>query len=319
MVRRETAFDVGLFDESFVLNSEDLNFHLRLALQGVKFAGVRRALTYRHIHTNRIFRNIPGKLQTFLRALDTAFTSPACPADVQARRNLAYSNHYVSWAYQASVQDDIPLAQAYFRETIRLDPDWIAGEGRKLLSFLVHSSIRDGGEHASRLQTVFANLPEELAWLAEYRDTAIGRGYLLRGGRDLIWGRSEQAGEHFARALEMGARADQELISTFADQLSSLAVESGVLRAQQVWQELEPNLQKFSTPAQVRWVVAYLSLDQAFKDYYKGHFRRVPAAIFRAIWHDPSHLTDRGIMLMLARSLVGGWTQPGTANNTATR
>ncbi len=55
VIRRELAFKIGLFDESFILNSEDLNFNLRLILEGYKFAGLAQPLNYRRIHSGRFF------------------------------------------------------------------------------------------------------------------------------------------------------------------------------------------------------------------------------------------------------------------------
>ena len=56
VLRRAWAFEVGLFDESYVEFSEDLDINCRLALAGCKFASVDRVLNYSRHHSGRIIK-----------------------------------------------------------------------------------------------------------------------------------------------------------------------------------------------------------------------------------------------------------------------
>jgi len=305
MVRREIAGRIGLFDESFILNSEDLNFHLRLALAGVEFGGVPRALTYRQVHTRRVFRNIAGKLETYLRALDTAFKNPLCPPEVLDLQNTAYGNHYLSWATQAAAQGELERSSDYLRHALHLKPDLQDENGRRLVSFLVHFAIRDGSEHEDLLRDVIEHFSQTLPWLKKQAEVAVGRGYLLRAGRDLLWGRQESAEKQLERAADRHARIDQEMLHTWADQFSSYAVEFGGSAAHRLLEVWVRRLPPFASAGQIRRLKSYFLLNQAFSDYRSGRYEAVPGAVLRVVFADPQRLKERGVLSILAKSLVG--------------
>ncbi len=305
VIRREWAYKVGLFDESFVLNSEDLNFNIRLALAGCLFSGVDRALTYRQIHTGRVFKNIPGKMETYLRALNTAFLHPGCPPEALALRDQAYARHYRFWGIQALIQEETRLGQRLLQEALRLDPGVLNRQIVGLVELMLWNSIRDGGEHEPRLRSIAGQLPAELQHLQPAFPAAIARGYLERGIRDLIWDREESARSHFARAKELGARLDQHTQHTLSEHLSSVELEFGAGRAQRVFRKLIQMLKEVGSPGEVRaWSSAY-SLSRAFRHYQRKNYRRVPGSVLQAVLNDPSRLADKGVLAIFARSVLG--------------
>jgi hypothetical protein len=302
VVRREWLDRVGLYDESFVLNSEDLNLHLRLALAGCRFAGVQRALSYRRLHAGRVFRNLAGKMETFLRALDTAFEDPRCPPEVLGLRDKAYGHHYLGWAYQASVQGETALAHEYFRQLARLEPSLLGEEGAGLVRFFVHASTRDGGEHEAALRQVFSELPSELASLGGRCEWAVARGYLVRGMRDRMWGRIEPGRAHVAHAAELGAQVDETFLRELTDRLLNYEREFGPAALQTVLGDILPQLELLGSRAQVRWLQGCLAVNQAFADYNRGCYRCVPGGMVRAMAYNPRYVTDRGVVSTLVRS-----------------
>lgn len=305
VIRREWAYKVGLFDESFMLNSEDLNFNLRLALAGCLFTGVDRALTYRQIHAGRIFKDIPGKMETYLRALDTAFLHPGCPSEALALRDRAYANHYCFWGIQALIQEEAQLGQSLLQEALRLHPAFLDHQGLGLVELMLWNSLRDGGEHEPRLQSIAGQLPRELQHLRPAFPAAIARGYLERGIRDAIWEREEPARKHFARAKELGARLDLHTQRTLSEHLSSVELEFGADQAQRAFRRLLPMLKEVGSAAEVRaWNSAYL-LSRAFRHYQRRNYRRVPGSVLQAVLNNPSHLADKGVLSIFARSVWG--------------
>lgn len=311
VIRREWVTRIGLFDESFVSNSEDLNFHLRLMLEGCRFAGVQRVLAYRKIHTGRIFRNIAVKMQTYLRALDTAFNDSRCPAEVLSIRDLAYADHYLTWTYQALVQGETSLGQDYLKETVRLNPAILADHGKKLVNFFVWASLGDGGDHETALRRVFEQLPSEFTHLSEYLPWAIARGYLQIGVRDVMWGRLKQARDNFEWAVGLGIQLDEQFLRKLTDQLLNYEAEFGTEAAQEVFQNLTPYLEKIGNRASVRWLNGCYAINQAFKGYQTGQYTKVPREIMRAVSNNPKHLANRGVLAMLVRSLFGAINQAG--------
>jgi glycosyltransferase involved in cell wall biosynthesis len=305
VMRKEWAFKVGLYDESFILNSEDLNFHLRLALNGCRFAGVDRALNYRQIHANRNFKSIPGKLETYLRALETVFSDPSCPPEIMDLKDQAFGKHYLTWAYQASIQGEVNLSREYIREAIRLDPGLILDDGKPILKFLIHASIRDGEDHETRLVTVFKELPEELEWMSRHLEWAITQGYLWRGLQDMMWERTERGANNLSIAISRTASLDETTLHKLADQLVGYQIEFGTFKTRKLIHLLSPYLQQLGKPSQVRWLKAYCAINQAYRNYRHGNYKEVPSDIFYAIRWNPVHAMNKGTISTLTRSLAG--------------
>jgi glycosyltransferase involved in cell wall biosynthesis len=304
VVRREWAYRVGLFDESFVLNSEDLDFHLRLALAGCQFAGVMRAFTFRQVHTGRAFRNLAGKMDTYLRALDTAFNAPDCPPEVLQLRHQAYAFHYRTWGFQALAQGETALGQDFLRQARQLAPDLLADGGRAFLRFMVWASIRDGDEHEGRLRTAFDGLPEGYEALGPHREWAVGRGYLERGVRDALWDRMPAAQRNFEQAGQYPVKVDQALANNLAEQLIAYEIEHGTAEVQQALDRLTPHLRRFGGGSLLRRVVGSNTITRAFRQFQMGKYQQVPGSVLRAVVRDPALLADRGVLSIFARSLL---------------
>lgn len=305
VLRREWAFKIGLFDESFVLNSEDLDFNLRLSLAGCQFAGIGRSLNYRRLHSGRHFKNIPAKLDTMLRALETAFSCPLCPADVRSLHDKAYANNYLIWSYLAGIQDDSALAQTYLREAIRLDPSILDRKASRYQQLISYASVRNGDEHELLVRKVFAQLPLELDWLSKYCDWVVARGYLLRGVRDVIWDLHGPVAAYFARAAESDTVVDESYLRDLTAHLLTFEAEFGSDATQSVLQKLSPYLQMLGGRTTVRWLKGCYSINRAFQNYRAGQFADVSNEVVQAISNDWSYLANRGVLKIFFRSLVG--------------
>jgi glycosyltransferase involved in cell wall biosynthesis len=304
MIRRVWAERVDLFDESYVLNSEDLNFHLRLALAGCRFASVDRALTIRQIHINRIFKNLAGKMETYIRALDTAFDHPRCPEAILSLRPQAYANHYLIWGWQAAVQQETELTHRFLSEAIRLQPRLLKNEGQAVLKFITAASARDGGDHEARLRLALPHLPPELACVARQENWAVARGYLLRGVSDLMWERPEQAHSNMAKAVALNGRLDDAYLHTLNDQLLNYEHEFGTVAAQQLVHHLQPYLEKVGTQAQIRQFTGRYFINRAFSKYQEGVYNQVPSHIIKALSANPAIVANRGVWSIFFRSLL---------------
>jgi glycosyltransferase involved in cell wall biosynthesis len=304
LVRREWVKGIGGFDESFVLNSEDRDFYLRLALEGCRFGRVDRFLAYRRFHACRIFRDIPEKMATYFRAIETAFSDPRCPREVLVLRDLIYAEHYLTWGYQAAAQQEIELAHQYLRETIRLNPKLLDNEAWAILRFFTYASTRDGGDHEAQLKEAFYCLPPELAGLSKKLEWAIARGYLARGANDLMWGRLERGDCHLTRAIELGAQLDGSYLSTLLDQLFNYELGFGANSASTALQNLIPYLKEVGTRREVRWLRGRFFTNRAFREYHLGKYREMRAYILKAISADLANLTNRGVLAIMVRAAL---------------
>ncbi|MFN8487845.1 MAG: glycosyltransferase family A protein [Caldilineaceae bacterium] len=302
VMRREWAIRVGLMDESFVFHGEDPDFHMRLALEGCEMAGVNRILNYRRRHAGRVFRNLAGIVKDELRAFENTFADPRCPPAVLALRSKALGYLNLILSYDAFAQNETALGQELLRKAIQFDQSIFEGGDKELLTFYTMTSIYDGGDHETPLRRVFAQLPNELAALRQYTESAVGHGYLLRGARDLLWGRTEQGVENFNKALALGAQPDEPFLQRLTAQLLEYEAEFGREAAQKALGNLAVGLEKIGNPIQARWLQGHYSVNQAFREYRNGQYTKVPSAVLRAVTKDPSYLTNRGVISILARS-----------------
>jgi hypothetical protein len=304
VMRREWIDKIGVWDTSFQQNSEDLDFWLRLALAGCKMEGVMRAFTFRQVHSGRVFRNLPGKMENCVRGLNTAFNSPDCPPEVQAQRQRAYATHYRTWGFQALAQGETALGQDFLRQALQLVPDLLADGARAFLRFMVWASIRDGDEHEARLRTVFDGLPEGYEALGSHREWAVGRGYLERGVRDALWDRMPAAQRNFERAGQFAVKVDQALANNLAEQLIAYEIEHGAAAVQQALARLTPHLRHSGGGSLLRRVEGSHTITRAFREFQMGKYQQVPGSVLRAIVRDPALLADRGVLSIFARSLL---------------
>lgn len=304
VVRRSWVERIGLFDESFRLHSEDPDFYLRLALEGCRFERTNHFVAYRRLHTGRVFKQIPDRIETMKRALETAFGDPRCPAEVSALRNQAYAKVYLTWACQEFIQEETSTGQEHLREAVRLDPKILTGRQNKLENFLVWFSIRDGGDHEEPLQRIFSQLPSEFGQIADKYPWAMARGYLIRGARETMWGRIEAGSYYLEKAAKSGAKFDESFILTFADQLVNYAVAYGPEKSRAALSALWQILSKLGYKKQLRRLSGSYSINQVFRDYHQGRYTEVPAGVLTAISYNPKYLANRGLIAVLFRSLI---------------
>jgi glycosyltransferase involved in cell wall biosynthesis len=316
VMRREWAERVGLYDESYVLNSEDLNFHIRLLLAGCRLGGVPEALAYRLVHRGRRFRNIAGKVKTYIRALNTAFDDPRCPAEVLDLRPKAYASHFVSWGFQAAVQGEADLARDLLRRGFSLDPTWLAQEGMALQHFLAHASVRDGSDPEASLRATCAVLPEDLSGCQRQFEAVLGRAYLLLALQHLLWGREVQGEVPMRKAKRHGAVLDQAFWRMLNDQIYSYYLEFGEQAVEVVLRRLLPSLAGLSSATPARHFAATCAFNQARHLYRTGQFHRATARVLQAIFQSPAYVVNRGALGLLFRSL---WSIPRRREDSSTR
>jgi glycosyltransferase involved in cell wall biosynthesis len=216
---------VGAFAPALVEN-EDRDLFVRLALAGCRFAGSDRFHSYRRRYEHKFFGDLPRVAADRHAVLDAAFADPRCPRRVRARRREAYRRTYVECALRACVQQEAGLARSFFDQVHRFSP-WLRRDGDDLVGRFVEFATRPGGDHEPRLRSIFAQLPPSLARLRARCDAAVGRGYLLLGAADMIWGRVEAGHERLVRAASFGIVPDRPFRSWLAHQLDSHRIACG--------------------------------------------------------------------------------------------
>jgi hypothetical protein len=306
VIRRDWAFQVGLWHESRNFNGGEIIFLGRLYLSGCKFAGVDRALNYRRHCTGRNFRDLYGKCKAEREAQEKIFSDPRCPTDVLALRPTAFMNIYLDYGYLALEQDEISLGQEFIREAVRLNPSILEGKPCNFVIFLLRNSVADETlNHEVVLQRMFARLPKEMACLSEQYHWAVAQGYILKGIRAVMWDRLVDGDVHFARAIELQAEVDELFLRELSYQLLSFEIEFGPEATEKVLRSLVPYLEKAGNRGRVRRLTGRYLVNQAFQRYRAGEYVKVREQIMKALTNDPKYLINRGVMAILFRSIIG--------------
>jgi hypothetical protein len=312
MLRRFWIDRIGGFSEEFVVN-EDRHLYVRLDLAGCRCVGVDRFLAYRRLDSTRTYTNLPAVLEDMVRSLDLAFADPRCPLDVHEMKDAAYSTAFLACAYQAAAQGDPTLARAWLSEALRLNPQHLDNGGEPLLQEVLHMATRDGGDHEERLERFFGALPPAVAWLGSARDSVVARGYLLRGTRDVMWGRHDAGLALLDAAARRGARVDEPVLQAVAFQLLNFEQAFGGTAAAGAVADLCRAWKALGGTAPGRRLQGHLRVHRAFSHYRRGEFPRVLSEATAAIINDPSYLRNRGVIAIVLRSLGRTFSAPITA------
>lgn len=310
VLRRAWAFQAGLFDESYLFYGDDLDFFCRLAMAGCQFARVDRALNYRRRHAGRIIKNLEASVESALRPLGTTFSDPRCPARVFALHDLAYAAHTLVWAALALAQNETALGQRLLREAARLNPAIISGNPCEVTRELLHHSLYDEStDHAKLLPHLFGQFPEELAHLRPQCKWAVGRGYLERATRAIIWDRLDEGASHFAQARELGVQIDEDFLNTLTFRLMSYEAEFGTAAVSSVLRNVMAGLVKTGNRVGGKRLRGSFSASQAFRHYALGRHDKTLRFALQAAFNNPAYVANRGIISILLRSIPGAFRE----------
>lgn len=303
VMRREWALFDELWDEATFLHGSEIVHLGRMYLAGCKIQFVDKALQYRWYQSGRIFGDLRGKSEAELTCQKMIFSDPRCPADVKHVQNIAFSNIYLMWANLALKQCETDLAQEYLRQVIRLNPAVIKGSPCNLVRQWVLVSVADeNADHEKTLKTIFAQLPPELAGLSRYYEWAVSQGFLEKGVRAVLWGRSLDGERLLAQAGMRGVRIDELFLMKLTYQLTNYEHEFGAEARLGVLTNLAFHLEKAGGKGMVRRLMGNYLMNDAFRNYDQGKYDLVPRKVMSAIANDPTYLMNRGAIAILLRS-----------------
>ncbi len=305
VLRREWAYAVDLFDESYIHFSEDLDINCRLALAGCRFGGVDRCLNYRRFHAGRTIRNTRQRLEGSVRALDKTFADPRTPPEVHALKGRAYANNYVVWGVEALRQFDTATGLEFLRRAVNYLPEVLAGDPNDLTVFLMYDAIFDETmDHPKVYRNNVAQLTPEFAAVNAQMEWAIARGWLIKAYRFLVWGSRAEGRECLREAAKANAVIDDQYVRDVVYQLRGCEIECGAEAANDAARRIDEELRATMAGAKIPSFSAALQLARAFEYYIAGRRDAVPSEVLRAFRMDPRHILNRGALAILVRSAM---------------
>jgi hypothetical protein len=305
LIRRQCLEQTGLFDEATWGSSADWDMWLRIAQAGYRFACVQEPLGAYRILPESMMSNVPKLEHGVFAVLDKVFADPQLPPDVAAVKEQAYGgiHLWISWRYYAAGRWDD--AQRNLTEALALRPHLLECPEHLLRHMRNDALSVRVSDPVEFLKDVFDHLPPCVHGIGSYRRQTLGHAHCGIALRKYGLGDIGDAKRDLAEAIAL----NPAILSTrdgFARTLSRYAmrlpVDAPLAYVDKVLQNLPTGAQSLKRLR--RRVLSDVSLGCAFEHYYAGHERLVTQCMLDALRHRPVHLTNRGVLSILVRSLL---------------
>lgn len=315
VLRREWALRDEIWDDSFagqaehiIFNGQEIVFGGRLALAGCKFGNVDRALNYRRYHARRMLAHLAERCRSELACQDMIFDDPRCPREVRALRKMAAAHIHVMWAYTAYIQGEFDLGRRLLSAVLQLEPTLNQGSPCEIVNrwvaWTAMGTMDQERDYRAALATIFDNLPEEFEGQKQYFKQSLAKGVLLKGLHQMIWDRRKEAQGFLLQARQLGARLDQESVEMLAGALLNYESEFGTASAHAVIADLQRQLERLGINGEGSHLRGNFSANHAFRDFQAGKFSTIPGHVLDAVRNNPAYLMNKGVLLVLLRSLA---------------
>jgi glycosyltransferase involved in cell wall biosynthesis len=305
VVRREWAERVDYFDESLRSGGEDLDFPCRLLLSGCQFHSVGRILNYRRHESKRYRKNLAERYAEGRLVLNRIIQDPRCPAALLPAWSEGWAHHCLVLAFHAFAQHRSTEGRRFLLEAVRETPDITKGTPCPLIDFFLKNSIADDSViHSQLLALVLEQFPPGLRHVENQYRWAVGRGYLIKAARAMIWNRPIDSQLYFNAARDWSAEFDDASGREINHQLVLLEKEMGPPAAERALSLLVPELRRLGGGGSVRRLQALYRRGLAFRDYLRGDYQDVVPQAVKAILLAPEQLLNRGMISIIVRSLL---------------
>lgn len=304
LVRRQCLEQVGAFDTQIPAVCADWDLWLRIVLAGYRVACVQEPLGVYRMQTNSMLAKVGELERATLAILERAFADPRLPAEALSVRDRAYGawRFWIGCRYYAAGQ--WADGRRNLEEALAHRPEWSACP--VLLAKLLAADALSPrvGDPLLFIAGVLDHLPTGAEVLAGYRSRLLGMvhvGLALRAyGRD-----PDDARAYLVQAIQL----DSEMLerpAEFADSVQDYALHLPSGEPVEYVQHVLANLPPEAMPlAHVRAeVLSSVNVGQAFEDYAVGRWGSTVRRVWMAVCQRPAWLANRGVVSILARSLV---------------
>jgi hypothetical protein len=237
--------------------------------------------------------------------LYAVFDDSRCPKDVLSLRDAAFANRFVFWAFTSFFQSETILGQEYFLEAIRLNPSLMNGIPSPIVdTFISHSIHNESKDHDLILTSIFEQLPSEAKGLRNQLQLAIAIGYLLKGIRAVIWGRTNEGSQYFDHAATINVPIDESYLGRTVAQLLDYGSEFGSEAVDSILHDLRPQLKKVFNDAQLRHFKSLYLVNLAFQNYQGGNYQLVSKILINGLAANPKYFKNLGVLTILSKSIL---------------
>jgi len=129
----------------------------------------------------------------------------------------------------------------------------------------------------------------------------------LKGIDTTIWGKIEEARAYLTRAEQLGAIIDSPTVQSIVSWLLDYETEFGAQASQAILRNLTTNLEEVGIRQGSRILNGDYWISHAFSSYRDGDYYQVPRQVVNTITNYPNYLLNRGLWVILGRSIAGTW------------
>ena len=174
VVRRDCLVRVGLFDESLAA-AADTDAWIRIAQAGYAFGCVARPLFRYRVAKDSMSSRTAAQAQDEFARLDTFFSDPNLPDDIQVLEHEAYAALHYEFAARYFHAGEVESGRGHMRAAIATCPALFSNRNW-LLDWIAGYVLGPHADNPHRLiDTMLDNLPPEAAALRALRRRAYGR------------------------------------------------------------------------------------------------------------------------------------------------
>ncbi|MBK9925972.1 MAG: glycosyltransferase family 2 protein [Anaerolineales bacterium] len=306
VVRREWAFHEEIWDAHATLRGREIVVCGRLFMAGCKFARVDRVLHYRGYHARRKVSELEKNCNDELACQEIVLSDPRCPTDVLTLRSLANTVINLMWANVAFTQKETGLGRQFLWNVAQANPSAFWGTPSLFINFLMGYCVDDEShDYEELLDLIFSQLPSDIPNILPNYFWMVSRGNFIRGVRALIWDRPGDAEKYLSQAIKYKFDVDDAFVQQVTHELLGYEMAYGINATFDMFSKLSSGLLKFTDRRTVNWFKGSYFISQANRNYLNGQLGTAFRNILGAMISYPRYLLNRGVMLMLIKSMLG--------------
>lgn len=305
VIRKSVVDTVGYFDDYYRNGGEDMEYPAMLALAGVQFASVDRALNFRRFHSRRYRKNLDPRLKDVQDALAKVYADPRCPAEVRGLGESPLSEHTIVLVYHAFMQNRTEDGHRFMKYLLQIKPGALDGTPCEVVEYFAKNSSADEKEdHETILRSLFTQLPALPVNIDHQLEWAIHQGYLIKAVRAALWDREADSKAYFQKAFELGATFTDQYLQEVVQNLVDFEYEMGTDVFKKVMNRLLPEIHRLCPEDRYHAFVGEFYARRAFQNYHQHNYRDVPGDVLNAVRNEPRFLKNRGMLSILTRSII---------------
>jgi hypothetical protein len=322
LIRRQCLEQVGLFDETLPWTA-DGDLWLRIALAGYWFACVQEPLCTYLVHPVCMTSDIRTLEFQTLEVLGRVFADPRLPTDVAALEAEIYSAIHLWYVCQYCAVHRWDDAQRSVTDALALRPQLLT-QPDELLNAVYHNAMGVRIQDPVRLlDDFFGHLPPQAESIRPHRSRLVSKMMVNLALRAYAAGDIAEAKRRLTEAIALYPPV-LERTQDFFDMVCYHAMNPPVTAPPRYIDTVFRNLPAGAEPLGRLRSRAFreVNLGCAFRDYAAGRYPRVIRGVLTALRQHPAHLTNKGVISILLRSMLGLLTgaqgRKGLSSGTAT-